>query len=117
MKKIEIDSFLQFQFVSNPTFSPNGRYVAFVVCTADKADNTYKGNLHLYDLEKKEVRQLTSGGDAKSYVWTENNTLLFPASRNPENKKKAEAGERSLPSMKSAPAAERPPKPSPYRLR
>ena len=86
MKKIEIDSFLQFQFVSNPTFSPNGRYVAFVVCTADKADNTYKGNLHLYDLEKKEVRQLTSGGDAKSYVWTENNTLLFPASRNPEKK-------------------------------
>ncbi len=93
MKKIEIDSFLQFQFVSNPTFSPSGRYVAFVVCTADKADNTYKGNLHLYDLEKKEVRQLTSGGDAKSYVWTENNTLLFPASRNPENKKKAGAGE------------------------
>ena len=24
-KKIEVDSFLQFQFVSNPTFSPDGK--------------------------------------------------------------------------------------------
>lgn len=93
MKKIEIDSFLQFQFVSNPTFSPDGKYVAFVVSTANKAQNTYLGDLYVYDLEKKQVRRLTSGGDAKTYTWTKNNTLLFPALRCPIAKKRVEDGE------------------------
>ena len=38
MKKIEVDTFLSFQFVSNPTFSPDGAYIAFVVSTADKVE-------------------------------------------------------------------------------
>lgn len=93
MKKIEINTFLQFHFVSNPTFSPDGSRIAFVVSRADQAENTYKANLHVYDMESKQVRRLTTGGDAKSYVWTEKGTLLFPAMRNPEDRKKAEAGE------------------------
>ena len=93
MKKIEINTFLEFQFVSNPTFSPNGKYIAFVVSNADKADNNYKGNIHVYDMEAKKVVKLTSGGDAKSYAWTPENTLVFPASRSAEAKKKAAAGE------------------------
>lgn len=40
MKKIEIDTFLKFQFVSNPSFSPDGKYIAFVVSNADRAENT-----------------------------------------------------------------------------
>lgn len=93
MKKIEINTFLQFHFVSNPTFSPDGSRIAFVVSRADQAENTYKADLHVYDMESKQVRRLTTGGDAKSYVWTEKGTLLFPAIRNPEDRKKAEAGE------------------------
>ena len=65
--KIEINTFLEFQFVSNPTFSPDGKYIAFIVSTADKADNNYKGNIYVYDMEAKKVVKLTSGGDAKSY--------------------------------------------------
>lgn len=38
MKKIEIDTFLKFQFVSNPSFSPDGKYIAFVVSNADRAE-------------------------------------------------------------------------------
>ena len=34
-KKIEVDSFLQFQFVSNPSFSPDGKKAAFVVQKAN----------------------------------------------------------------------------------
>lgn len=93
MKKIEIDTFLQFQFVSNPTFSPDGKSVAFLVSTANKAQNTYLCDLYVYDLETKQVRQLTNGGDAKSYTWTKNNTLLFPALRCPIAKKRVEDGE------------------------
>lgn len=96
MKKIEIETFLQFQMVSNPTFSPNGRFIAFAVTTAGKAENTYKSNLFLYNLEKRQVRQLTSGGDGKTYTWTGcphgENTLLFSAARNPEAEKNAKEG-------------------------
>ena len=87
MKKIEIDTFLKFQFVSNPSFSPDGKYIAFVVSNADRAENTYKANLYVYDMAEKKVRKMTSGGDAKSYVWTNDNTLLFPAARCSEVKK------------------------------
>ena len=93
MKKIEIDTFLKFQFVSNPSFSPDGSYIAFVVSTADRAENAYKGNLFVYDMNARRVVRLTSGGDAKSYVWTKDNTLLFAAARGNELKKKQEAGE------------------------
>ena len=82
MKKIEVDTFLSFQFVSNPTFSPDGAYIAFVVSTADKVENAYKANLYIYDLNAKKIMKLTSGGDAKTYAWTKNNTLLFPSARN-----------------------------------
>ena len=92
MKKIEISTFLDFQYVSNPSFSPNGKYIAFVVSTADKADNAYKGNLYVYDMEAKKVVKLTNGGDAKTYAWTKENTLLFPAVRDKEVKKEIEAG-------------------------
>lgn len=93
MKKIEINTFLEFQFVSNPSFSPDGKYIAFIVSTADKADNNYKANIHVYDMEAKKVIKLTNGGDAKTYAWTPDNTLVFPANRSAESKKKAAAGE------------------------
>ncbi|MBE6994269.1 MAG: S9 family peptidase [Ruminococcaceae bacterium] len=93
MKKIECDSFLQFKFVSNPGFSPNGKYVAFVVQRADKATNGYKGDLHLLETETGKVRQLTSGGDAKSYCWTDDNKVLFPAVRCPKVKEKLAKGQ------------------------
>ena len=59
MKKIEIDTFLKFQFVSNPSFSPDGKYIAFVVSNADRAENTYKANLYVYDMAEKKVRKLS----------------------------------------------------------
>ena len=93
MKKIEVDSFLQYKFVSNPGFSPDGKYVAFVVQHACKATNGYKGDIYLLEAESGEVRRLTSGGDGKSYCWTDDGDILFPAARCPEVKKSLEKGE------------------------
>lgn len=81
MRKIEIQTLLDFRFVSNPLFSPDGKWIAFAVSLADAEENTYKANLYLYDMRKKEVKQLTNGGDAKAYSWTEDNTLVFIANR------------------------------------
>ncbi len=93
MKKIEINSFLDFKFVSNPGFSPCGKYAAYIVQTADVEDNNYKGDIYLLDVETKKSRRLTAAGDGKSYVWAKDGKLLFPAMRDAKLKKKAEDGE------------------------
>ena len=90
MEKITIESLLDFRFVSNPRFSPDGRLAAFVVQRACREAGGYKGDLYLLDVESKKVRQLTAGGDAKDYVWTPRNTLLFCALREESDRKKAE---------------------------
>lgn len=93
MKRIEIDSFLDFHFVSAPGFSPDGRLAAFVVQQASVEDNGYRGDLYILDTQTKQTRQLTAAGDAKSYVWTKDGKLLFPAMRDAKMKERAEAGE------------------------
>lgn len=84
-KKIEIQSFLDFKFVSHPTFSPDGKKVAYVVQQACLEENTYKGDLYLLDVDTKTSIQLTSHGDAKGYTWTPQGTLLFAAKRTKED--------------------------------
>jgi len=86
MQKIEINSLLDFRFPSLPAFSPDGKLAAFVVQTASAEENKYLGNIWLLDVYRSEVRQLTAGGDAKSFLWTQQGTILFPAARDPEKK-------------------------------
>ncbi len=93
MKKIAIDTMFQYKFVSNPSYSPDGKYLAFVVQSMHKPTNGYMGNIHLLEVETGKVRQLTNGGDGKSYCWSAANTILFPATRCPSRKKKLENGE------------------------
>ena len=94
MNPITIETFTEFRFVSNPSFSPDGKQIAFVAQQADLKDNAYHGDLYLYDVQEKTVRQATSSGDVKSYTWTKAGTLLFPSGR--EKKKTDEAGERTV---------------------
>ena len=57
MKKIEINHFLDFKFPSAPTFSPDGKTIAFVVRQASLEKNAYPGDLWLLDVETKALRQ------------------------------------------------------------
>lgn len=81
MNPITIETFTEFQFVSNVTFSPDGKAIAFVVQQADLKENNYKGDLYLYGCEDGSIKRLTSSEDVKSYVWTEQGTLVFPSAR------------------------------------
>jgi len=88
-KQIQIDSFLQFKFLSSPSFSPDGNLIAFVASQADLKKNSYPGNLYLADGNGSNVRQLTVGGDAKNYCWSGNNSILFAANRGEKYQKLA----------------------------
>ena len=89
-KQIKADSFLQFQYVSAPAFSPDGKKVGFVVQHADLKDNTYYGDIWMLDAATKKVSQLTSGGDAKGFVFAPDGKVLFAAKRTKEEKEKEE---------------------------
>ena len=90
---VAIRDFLSFAFVSNPSWSPDGTLCAFVVQQAQEAENRYTGDLYLYEAASGAVRRLTALGDAKSYCWTHQNTLLFPAARDKADRDAMEAGE------------------------
>lgn len=92
MKRIEIDTFLKFQFLSSPQFSPGGTKIAFTVSRPDLRSNGYLSDLYLYDLETKSVSRITAGGDAKTWAWTPDNTLLFSAARTDAEKRDKENG-------------------------
>jgi len=81
MKKVEIKSLFDFKFLSMPSFSPDGKYAAFIVQTASEKENKYLGNIWILDIDKKLTRQLTTENDVKSYIWKNNGNILFSAIR------------------------------------
>jgi len=55
MNRIEINSFLDFQFPSAPAFSPDGKTIAFVLQQPSLEKNKYTGNLWLMDVESRSM--------------------------------------------------------------
>ena len=74
-KQIEIKDFLDFRYVSNPTFSPDGNCVAFIVTTIDREKDAYTGDLWLLDVNTKEVLRLTEQAGIKLYFFTKSGRL------------------------------------------
>lgn len=93
MKQIEIESFLQFQHVSNPTFSPDGASAAFLVKEANAERSGYTSDLYLLNIQTRENQRLTTEGDVKSYLWTPEGKLLFPSLRDAAKRELVENGE------------------------
>ena len=93
MQRIQLDDFLNYKFLSAVEYAPDGTHAVFVVSKADLDHNGYLSWLYLYDAAKGDVRQLTTCGQEKSFVWLDNSTVLFPGLRDPALKKRVEAGE------------------------
>ena len=68
MKKIVEKTFLEFKFLSNPAYSPDGKNIAFKVSTSD-----YENNRNLNDLyvirEDKKTHRVTSTGNVGCFAW------------------------------------------------
>ncbi len=91
MQGIELRDILNYRFLSGIRYAPGGRRAAFVVAQANEEENCYEQRLWLY--EQGELRQLTDLGKEGSFVWLDENRLLFPAVRSAREKKRAEARE------------------------
>ena len=91
MKAIEMRDILEYRFLSNVRFAPGGERAAFVLAKADEEENCYEQRLWLY--EKGRLRQLTDLGKEGSFVWLDEERLLFPALRSAKEKKRGDAHE------------------------
>ena len=90
MEPIGIRDFLNYRYLSNVQYAPDGKRAAFVVSNCNEEDNGYESRLWLYD---GTLRQLTDLGREASYVWETAYTILFPAVRTADEKKRAEKKE------------------------
>lgn len=86
MHKVELKDFLEYQYLSQPQFAPNGKAAAFVVSYANEEENKYQGNIWIY--EKGAVKQLTGLENERSFFWEDDTHILFPAVRSEAEKKK-----------------------------
>lgn len=93
MKNLELRSFLEYKFLSNLDFNPNGRKIAFSVSESDIEKNLYKHFIYTLDTDTNEIKKLTHRGKEKNSLWLDNNTILFSSDRNEEIKEKIKNGE------------------------
>ena len=91
MEGIRLDQFLNYQFLSGLKYSPNGKRAAFVKTQCDEKENGYRSNLCLY--EDGAVRQITGMDRENAFFWEDDDNILFPADRTPEERRRREAGE------------------------
>ena len=93
MRKIENGDFAAYRYPTNLALSPDGRSAAFAVVTANLEDDCYDSCLWVYDVETGEARALTSGKRERTFVWLDNETLLFAGNREKEYLEKVKDGE------------------------
>ena len=80
MDKLKLDDFAKYKFLSSINFSPDGKNCGFIVHQIDLEENKYLSNIYLLD-EHRQVKQLTSLNDEKSFIWKDRDTILFSAIR------------------------------------
>lgn len=93
MENIRIDDFKDYRFLSGIEHSPDGKHACFAVHKAELEENKYLSNLWVYNSKEGKVSQLTSFDNEKSFIWMDNETILFPDIRDEKDKEKQEKGE------------------------
>lgn len=93
MERLKIDDFLRYKFLSNPTFSPDKKHVAFMVHESDYNENKYLSTIWLYELSTDKIKQLTTFGQEGAFIWFDEQTILFSSLREEKDRKRKELGE------------------------
>lgn len=86
MRKLTIDDFKNYKFLSSLNHSPDGTYAGFAVHAVDMEENKYLSNLYLLNLVTEEVRKLTTFNKEASFKWLDDENIIFSTIR--ENKDK-----------------------------
>lgn len=79
MKKISLDEFKSYQFLSSLKTNPCKSAFAFVVAKTDLKNNKYSRNIWLSFNNK--IKQLTGLDDGANYIWLNNEEMLIQTTR------------------------------------
>src|SRR5690606_15606122 len=93
MEKLKLDDFTKYKFISGLRYSPTGKKLAFLLHEMDVENNKYLSNIYIYDLEEEGLIQLTSSNTVKSFVFKDENSLLFADTRDEKDKERSKKGE------------------------
>ena len=93
MENLKLKDFLDYKFISNLEISPNGAKTGFIVHKADYDNNNYQSNIWLLDNTTKEYSKLTGLNEERSFLWLNDSTILFPATRDKKINEKVSQGE------------------------
>lgn len=89
MKELELNKFLDYRYLSNIAYSPDGEKEAFIVSDAVVEENRYDHNIYIKQGTK--IQPLTNSGKDSNFIWEDNDTLLFSSVRLEEDKKRLES--------------------------
>ena len=81
MENLHLKSFLEYKFLSNLDFNPEGKNLAFSLSESDYEKNSYKHYIYSLNTETKEIRKLTHFGKEKNSLWLNNDIILFSSDR------------------------------------
>ncbi len=76
-KKIAIRDFYDFTFLSDVSYSPDGKKAVFLTHQPDEEQNLYKARLWLYEVDTGAVKPMTAGCKGGKLLWLDNETVLF----------------------------------------
>lgn len=93
MKKLEINTFLNYKFLSNLDFNFSATNFAFTVTEPNLDKNNYKHSIWIYNLKDKNLKRLTHLNKEKNSIWLNDNTILFATNRNEDLEAKIKLGE------------------------
>jgi len=77
LEPVLMHDFLEYFTPRNPVFSPNGENVAFLVSKPNLATNSAEVNLWVTNHQSRELKKLTSLGDAKKHFFLNDREIVF----------------------------------------
>ncbi|MFO8110467.1 MAG: hypothetical protein R6U17_08135, partial [Thermoplasmata archaeon] len=75
------ESISDYKFLSSPNFSPDGKHLCFAYHEMDVKNNKYPSTLWIMDSKSHDTYKLTNSGKDSSYVWLNDEEILFTSGR------------------------------------
>jgi dipeptidyl aminopeptidase/acylaminoacyl peptidase len=93
MENVKIDDFAKFKFLSGVKHSPDGKHACFIIHQANLEENKYNSNLWIFDVKEESYYQLTAASSERSFLWMDNENILFADIRDAKDREKRDEGE------------------------
>lgn len=93
LKNFKIDDLAKYKYLSGVKHSLDGKHACFVLHESSVEENKYLSNLWILDVESEKYYKLTSFDSERSFLWLDNENIIFPDVREDKDKEKLKNGE------------------------